>query len=233
MRTQAVEDYLKTIYEAGRGDEPVSTSEIAERLEVAPASATGMVKKLDEMNLIEYERYKGVTLTEAGRKMALEVIRHHRLVELYLHEALHVPWDRVHEEAEKLEHVLSDYVEDRMDASLGHPTHDPHGAPIPTPEGEVEVDEYVCLADCTAGDCGVVAEVNDDDPELLRYLGDLSLYPDSEIEVVEVAPFQGPLTIRMGESEETIGREAARHVFLRSVRPGERDGGEENGSADG
>ena len=120
-----------------------------------------------------------------------------------------------------------------MDATLGHPTHDPHGAPIPTPEGEVEVDEYVCLADCSAGDRGVVAEVNDDDPELLRYLGDLSLYPDAEIQVVEVAPFQGPLTVRMEEGEETIGREAARHVFLRSVTQEEPDGDEPEGAADG
>lgn len=218
MRTQAVEDYLKAIYEAERGDGPVSTSEIAEELGVAPASATGMVKKLADMNLLEYERYNGAKLTEAGRKMALEVIRHHRLVELYLHEALHVPWDRVHEEAEKLEHVLSDYVEDRIDATLGHPTHDPHGAPIPGPDGEVDVDEYVCLADLSAGERGVIAEVNDNDPELLRYLGDLSLYPDTAVRVVEVAPVQGPLIVKVGDRSETIGREAARHVFLREVR---------------
>src|SRR5918912_2318913 len=135
MQTQAVEDYLKTIYEIQREQGKVATTVLAERLGIAPASVTGMVKKLAGLHLVAHEPYQGVVLTEAGEKIALEVIRHHRLIERYLAEALAVPWDKVHEEAEKWEHVLSEDMEDRIDALLGHPTTDPHGAPIPARNG--------------------------------------------------------------------------------------------------
>ena len=167
MHTQAVEDYLKTIYDLGRG-ETVSTSALAERLGVTSASVTGMVKKLAEMNLVSHEPYRGVTLAEAGRRIALEVIRHHRLVERYLHDALGVPWDRVHAEAEKIEHVLSEDLEARMDAALGHPTTDPHGAPIPTLDLVLDEPDVTPLAALKAGQRGTVAEVSDHDADLLR-----------------------------------------------------------------
>lgn len=214
VHTQAVEDYLKTIYDLARQGQAVTTSALAERLGVTSASVTGMAKKLAEMNLVTHEPYRGVTLTEAGRKIALEVVRHHRLVELYLHEALGVPWDRVHAEAEKIEHVLSEDLEARMDAALGHPTVDPHGAPIPSLALEVEERDVTPLADLTAGDRGIVAEVSDHDADLLRYVGDLGLYPQTPLEVVAVAPFEGPLTVRAGGEERTVGQKAARYIFI-------------------
>lgn len=217
MRTQAVEDYLKVIYDLGRSGGPVTTSAVAGRLNVAPATVTGMMKKLAGLNLVAHESYRGVELTEAGRKIALEVIRHHRLVEQYLHEAMGVPWDQVHVEAERWEHVLSEEMEDRMDQILGQPTTDPHGSPIPTRELEVTEIERSPLSEMVAGAKGTVAEVGDEDAEMLRYFGKLGLYPDASVEVVEVAPFDGPLTLRVEGSECSIGRQAAEHVYITSL----------------
>lgn len=218
MQTQAAEDYLKTIYDLARTEERVTTSALAERLGVAPASATGMIKKLAAMRLLTHEPYRGVRLTEAGRRIALEVIRHHRLIERYLHEALGVPWDRVHDEAEKMEHVLSEDLEARMDEALGFPTTDPHGAPIPTPDLRIAEQDHPPLATLEAGQAAVVAEVSDHDPELLRYVGSLGLYPETPFEVLAVAPFEGPLTVRVGGEERTVGREAARFILVSGVR---------------
>lgn len=212
--TQAVEDYLKTIYDLARVEDAVTTSALAERLGVRPASVSGMVKKLAEMNLVTHTPYRGVGLTEAGRRIALEVIRHHRLVERYLHDALGVPWDRVHAEAEQIEHVLSEDLEARMDAALGHPTTDPHGAPIPTLDLEIDEPEVTPLADLGAGERGIVAEVSDHDAGLLRYVGDLGLYPNTPLEVVAVAPFEGPLTVRAGGETRTVGRKAAQFILI-------------------
>lgn len=217
MHTQAVEDYLKAVYEIQREQGEVTTTALAERLDVSPASVTGMVKKLAGMKLLTHEPYQGVTLTRAGLKIALEVIRHHRLVELYLTEALGVPWDQVHSEAEKWEHVLSEELEDRMDALLGHPTTDPHGAPIPSRDGTLTQPARLRLADMQAGQSAAVAEVSDHNPALLRYLGDLGLYPKVHVTVMAVAPFHGPLTIRMGEVEHSIGHEAAQHVYVTRI----------------
>lgn len=214
MHTQAVEDYLKTIYELEREQGRVATTTLAERLSVAPASATGMIKKLADMHLVIYEPYRGVVLTEAGRKIALEVIRHHRLIELFLAETLGVPWDQVHEEAHRMEHVLSEDLEDRIDAVLGYPLTDPHGALIPGRDGTVGQPASLRLADVEPGQSAVIAEVNDHDPALLRYLGELGLYPGVEISVIAVAPFDGPLTIRVGKAEHALGREAASQIFL-------------------
>lgn len=214
MHTQAVEDYLKTIYDLARVEDAVTTSALAERLGVTPASVTGMVKKLAEMNLLTHAPYRGVALTEAGRRIALEVIRHHRLVERYLHDALGVPWDRVHAEAERIEHVLSEDLEARMDAALGHPTTDPHGAPIPSLDLELDEPDVTPLADLTAGQHGVVAEVSDHDAALLRYVGGLGLYPETPVEVVDVAPFEGPVTVRVEGAERTVGRKAARFILI-------------------
>ena len=224
MHTQAVEDYVKAIYDLARAEEKVTTSALAERLGVAPASVTGMVKKLAEMHLVAHEPYRGVTLTDAGRRIAVEVIRHHRLVETYLHEALGVPWDEVHAEAEKWEHVLSEALEARMDAALGHPTNDPHGAPIPTPGLELEEPDWPPLARLEAGRRAVVAEVSDHDPALLRYVGGLGLYPGTAFEVTEGAPYEdGPVTVRLldGEqegAEHAVGDRAAAHIFVKEIQ---------------
>lgn len=208
---------MKAIYELQAGKAKVTTNMLAERLEVAPASVTGMLKKLSEMRLVKYMPYQGVILTEAGEKVALEVIRHHRLIELYLTEALGVPWDQVHEEAEKWEHVLSEDVEKRIDDVLGHPTHDPHGAPIPSPQGVIEVSKGILMTEMEPGQSAVVIEVSDHDPALLRYLGSLNLYPQTPIELVAVAPFDGPLTIRVGDEEQILGREVAGYVSVTNV----------------
>src|SRR4051812_19384913 len=165
--TEAVEDYAKTIHAlARRADGPVGTSALAERLGVSPGTVTAMLKRMAEMGLVEHEPYHGVSLTPAGERVALEVIRHHRLLETYLAEALGVPWDRVHDEAEVLEHVLSDQLEALIDTQLGHPTHDPHGDPIPSPELELEDRPCSCMASLEAGASGVLARVSDDQPEM-------------------------------------------------------------------
>lgn len=222
MVSQSIEDYLKTIFKLSRSNERVTTSAIAERLEVSPASVTNMVKKLAEMNLLTHEPYRGVKLTEAGEKIALETIRHHRLLELYLAEALGIPWDRVHAEAEKLEHVLSDELEAAISDALGDPLIDPHGAPIPTLEGEMEEAQHPSLAEVEAGDTVIIRQVSDEDAAKLRYLGSLGLFPNTAVEIVHVAPFDGPVTLRVGDEEHVVGRELARHVYV-TQPPAEED----------
>ncbi len=219
MRTQAVEDYLKVIYDLSRGGDVVTTSAIAARLDVAPGTVTGMVKKLASLNLLTHESYRGVTLTPAGRKIALEVIRHHRLVEQYLYEAMGVPWDQVHAEAEKWEHVLSEEMEDRMDEILGNPTTDPHGSPIPSRELEVTELEQLKLSELKPGQKGTVAEVGDEDASMLRYFADLGLFPTTPVEVVAVAPYDGPLTLLVDGNRRSIGRTAADHIYITDVEP--------------
>ena len=213
-KTQAVEDYLKAVHELERTHDKVTTSALAERLNVAPASVTGMVKKLAEMKLVTHEPYRGVKLTDAGRKLALEVIRHHRLVELYLAEALNVPWDQVHSEAEVWEHVLSEDLEDRIAEHLGHPTTDPHGAPIPSRDGELPESDALRLDELEPGTSATIAEVSDHDPELLRYLGSLGLYPRASVQLIDAAPYNGPLTLLVDGEERVLGREAAEHIFV-------------------
>src|ERR1700710_3130405 len=172
-RSTAVQDYAKAIYALElRGGEAVSTNALAERLGVTPASASGMVKRLGELGLVEHQPYRGVSLTEDGRRVALEVMRHHRLLELYLFESLGVPWDRVHKEAEVLEHVLSEELEEVIAAKLGDPTHDPHGDPIPSRELTIEEISTASLQSLQPGARGVFARVSDSDPDMLRYLAD-------------------------------------------------------------
>ena len=204
--SQAVEDYAKAIHTLElRTGEAVSTNALAERLGVTPASASGMVKRLGEMGLVTHARYRGVALTEAGRRVALEVIRHHRLLELYLVESLGVPWDRVHAEAEVLEHVLSEELEELIAAKLGNPTHDPHGDPIPTRELTLEEEPTVSLSALEAGDCGTFARVSDSDPEMLRYLGSRGIAPGQDFEITGKQPFDGPLFVRFGGAEHVLG----------------------------
>ena len=218
MLTHAAEDYLKSIYKLQEKGGKVSTGILAAYLNVKPASATGMIKKLKTMNLVSHERYRGVTLTDAGRVIALEIIRHHRLLELYLFKALGVPWDGVHEEAEKLEHVISEDMEARMDEFLGYPTADPHGAPIPDKNGVVTQTEHIPMTDLQGGQSCVVSEVSDTDPVLLRHLGSFNLYPGTAFQVKEVAPFEGPFTIDIAGQQVVIGREAAKHIFVNNVQ---------------
>jgi DtxR family transcriptional regulator, Mn-dependent transcriptional regulator len=214
MHTQAVEDYLKAVFEIERDQGKVATTTLAQRLQVTPASATGMIKQLARKRLVTHAPYRGVVLTEAGRRIALEVLRHHRLIEVYLAQAMGVPWDQVHAEAERWEHVLSEEMEDRMDAMLGHPTTDPHGSPIPTRDGGMADQARDRLSDLPAGQTAVVAEVADRDPALLRYLGDLGLLPAERVEMLVAAPFEGPLTLRVGETERVVGRRAADAVLV-------------------
>ncbi len=181
--TRAIEDYLKAVYDLSRGEARATTGALAERLGVAPASATGMVKKLAALHLVEHVPYGGVALTDAGRRIAVETIRHHRLIETYLHEALGVPWDQLHDEAERWEHVLSEDVEARMDAALGFPTHDPHGAPIPTPALEIADEPWPALADLPPGAEGVVASVADEDAAVLRAAAAAGLFPGTALRV--------------------------------------------------
>ncbi|MFN8472830.1 MAG: metal-dependent transcriptional regulator [Anaerolineae bacterium] len=214
MVTTAVEDYLKVIYELVREEGEATTSAMADRLDVAPASVSGMIKKLAEMRLVEHTPYRGVILTPAGRKIALEVIRHHRLVELYLAEALGVPWDQVHDEANRLEHAISPSVADRMAAALGNPRVDPHGAPIPDKDGSIATESMRRLSTALADQCVVVSEVIDEDAELLRYLASIGLVPDVVVEIVGREP-SGELIVRIQGAPHTISRATAERVFIR------------------
>lgn len=218
MINETIEDYLKAIYEIQKEKNKVATTTLAKHLRIAPASATGMIKKLSKMNLVTYQKYQGVELTKAGKKIALEVIRHHRLIELFLSEALGVPWDKVHEEAEKWEHVLSEEMEDRIDKLLGFPTSDPHGSPIPKRNGKMNDSATVHLSDLKIGEKATIAEVSDLDSELLRYVGKLGLYPETKIYVNDIAPFEGPFEIQVGDQKHTIGRKAANHILVKDVK---------------
>jgi len=214
---EAVEDYAKAIYALSRQapEEPVSTTAIAARLGVAPGTVTAMLKRMDKLGLVEHEPYKGVRLSEPGERLALEVIRHHRLIEAYLAEALGMPWDRVHDEAEVLEHYISEELEERMSAALGHPDRDPHGDPIPDRElSFAAAEDAVPLATLEPGARGVFARVSDGDPEMLRYLSERSILPGAELEVTGRQPFGGPLVIEVAGAEHAIGEGLAERMFV-------------------
>jgi DtxR family Mn-dependent transcriptional regulator len=211
----AIEDYAKAIFALqGEVGGPVSTTAVAERLGVTPASASGMLRRLDELGLVAHRRYHGVELTPEGRRVALRVVRHHRLLETYLARSLGVPWDRVHDEAEVLEHVLSDQLEALIDTQLGHPTHDPHGDPIPSPELVLEDRPCRCMASLEAGASGVLARVSDAEPEMLRYLAERGIAPGASFEVLERQPFDGPLFVRFGDDVHVLGGELARAISV-------------------
>jgi DtxR family Mn-dependent transcriptional regulator len=194
----------------------VSTSALAERLGVTAASATAMIKRLASVGLVRHERYHGVALTEAGTEAALEVIRHHRLLELYLMQALGLGWDEVHAEADRLEHHLSEEVEARIDAALGFPKRDPHGDPIPTAELELVTDPARMLGELMRGDEAVILCVPDSDPALLRYLAELGLFPERRVTIVERAPFGGPLTVEVDGARHAIAIELAERIAVTS-----------------
>jgi DtxR family transcriptional regulator, Mn-dependent transcriptional regulator len=205
--SEAVENYAKAIYslQSRVGGEPVSTNEVADRMEVTPASASSMIKKLADLGLVAHVPYKGVQLTEEGERLALEVLRHHRLLELYLAEQLGVPWDRVHEEAEALEHVLSEDLEQRIAAKLGNPTRDPHGDPIPNAALEFDERATRALTELRAGDRGRFVRISDSDPAMLRYLSERGVSLGDRLEVVERQPFDGPMTVRFDDTLQVLG----------------------------
>jgi len=212
--SQAVEDYLKTIYTLESEEKGASTTHIAEAMDVSSASATNMVKRLAKMGLVEYKSYKGARLTESGQKIALEVIRHHRLLELYLLEVMGYSWDEVHDEAENLEHHISEQFEDKIADLLDHPTHDPHGDPIPTKEGIVPETEERSLIQAKEGHPYIIVRVQNQDPEPLRYLESEGLLPGAKIIIKEKGPFNGPLTLRVEDEEKVIGRELAGIILI-------------------
>ena len=194
----AVEDYAKAIYALEERDGEVSTTSLATRMQVTPASASAMIRKLAEQGLVTHTPYKLVELTDRGRTLALEMVRHHRLLETYLAVSLDMPWDRVHAEAEVLEHVISEELEARIAAKLGHPTHDPHGDPIPSADLQLAADDTRALASLEPGDHGTLARVADD-PEMLRYLSARGIAPGAELTVVDKQPFGGPVFVHIGE----------------------------------
>jgi len=212
--SQSVEDYLKAIYKLQSPEKEATTSSISNALDVSSASATNMVKRLAEMGLVDYESYKGAKLTDAGRNVALEIIRHHRLLELYLLEVMGYSWDEVHDEAEKLEHHISERFEDKIAELLDDPTHDPHGDPIPTKDGIMpELDEW-SLAKANIHQAYMIARVKDQDPERLRYLEKEGLLPGARVEVKKREPFDGPVILLVEDHEKVIGHDLASTIFI-------------------
>ena len=203
--SDAVEDYAKAIYALQARDGHASTNALAARLQVTAASVSGMVKKLDTLGLVAHTPYKGVRLTAEGERLALEIIRHHRLLELYLSESLGVPWDRVHDEAEVLEHHISEELEALIAAKLGNPTHDPHGDPIPSEDLRIDEGDSVALQALEVGARGRFVRVSDADPEMLRYLSDRGIAPGDEFEVVDRQPFGGPVFVRFASDVHVLG----------------------------
>jgi DtxR family transcriptional regulator, Mn-dependent transcriptional regulator len=212
--TGPVEDYLKAIYELERAGEAAETNAIARLLGIAPASVSGMMRRLAEQGLIMHERYRGARLTPAGRRAALRTLRRHRVIEAYLTTALGYSWDRVHDEAERLEHAASDELIDRMAAAIGEPETDPHGAPIPTREGTLRERSLVALASLEPGAVARVERVSDRNAERLRYLGELGIVPGVTVHVIAREPFGGPIALRVADTPRTIGPELAAHILV-------------------
>jgi DtxR family Mn-dependent transcriptional regulator len=218
--SRSTEDYLKTIYELQSAGEPAQTSSIAEALDVAPPSVSGMVKRMSDSGLVEHEPYRGVQLTGAGRRAAVQMVRRHRIIETYLTTKLGYDWDSVHEEAERLEHAVSDGLVERMAMALGNPLYDPHGAPIPTRDGVVEVPAYVALNEVPVGEWAELRMVSDRDPEQLRFIGSLGLKLGVTFEVLARQPFRGPTTIVIGDGavkEQVIGYELGESLLCEVV----------------
>jgi DtxR family Mn-dependent transcriptional regulator len=209
-----IEDYLKTIYLLHERAGAATTTGIASVLEVTPASVTGMVKKLAELKLVRHTPYQGVELTKSGEKIALEMVRHHRLLELFLTEALGYSWDEVHAEADVLEHVISEEFEDRIAARLGNPTIDPHGDPIPAKDGTIAVVKERALLVMQPGESAQITHINDANAEMLRYAASVGLTPATRLTLIEAEPFGGSLRVKIGKAEKAIGRELAAQVFV-------------------
>jgi DtxR family Mn-dependent transcriptional regulator len=212
--TAPAEDYLKAIYELERDGAAAETSEIASRLAIAPASVSGMVQRLAGQGFVKHERYHGVRLTKAGRAAALRTLRRHRILECYLTQVLQYDWAGVHDEAERLEHAASDELIERMAVALGDPVVDPHGAPIPTRDGSVDETRHRSLADLAPGETARVLRVSDEDGAFLRHLAALGITPGAEVEVADRAPYDGPLTVQVGDDMRAIGLTTAARVIV-------------------
>ncbi|HET6231341.1 MAG TPA: metal-dependent transcriptional regulator [Longimicrobiaceae bacterium] len=219
MYTPVVEDYLKAIWMLQQAESPVSTSRIAERLGLSAAAVTAMVKRLAEQNLLRHEPYYGVRLMAAGELAALRIIRRHRVLELFLSETLGYEWDRVHDEAERLEHAASDELIERLARLLGEPERDPHGNAIPSASGEVDRSRYPALGEIQPGDPRRILEVEVEEPEQLRYLGSLNLRPGSHVQVVSKSPFEGPIELSVNGEPTVISHSLAQRI---RVRPDEQ-----------
>ncbi len=217
MLSQAVEDYLKVIFKLSSEGKRVSNSEIARRLGVVNASVTGMLKKLADMHLVDYSRYRGVELTESGKKIAVEMIRHHRLLELYLKEAMGYTWDKVHDEAENLEHHISEEFEEKIDEFLGRPETDPHGSPIPTKDGKIAPTPSTPLSSIPVGKQVIILRVSDSNAEMLRYLGGLNLYPRTHLTIIEREPFNGSTRISAHGVTCSLSPELCEAIFVEIV----------------
>ncbi|MDK2980505.1 MAG: DtxR family transcriptional regulator, Mn-dependent transcriptional regulator [Chloroflexota bacterium] len=217
MRTEADENYLKEIFALEQDQGQVSTSMLAERFGYSPATVTGMLKKLAANGWVAYEPYRGVSLSDSGRAIALQVLRRHRLMETYLVKALKVPWERVHAEAERLEHSLSDYLVECIDEALGHPQYDPHGAPIPSASGQMPKEARLRLADLAVGEAALVLEVPDRDPELLQLLTRQGLVPGAQISVMATEPIDGLLTLRTPAGACTLGPTSAGRIHVKRL----------------
>ena len=216
LLTESIEDYLVAIYRLSHSqkNDRVTTSAIAQALGVSAPSVTSMTqKKLTDLGLVEYERHRGVMLTPLGERIALQILRHHRIVELYLSETLGLPWDQVHDEANRLEHAMSPMLIERMAAMLGDPVVDPHGDPIPSVDGIIVRPGLIPLYDISPGQTVSVHRIGDQSPEVLRYLSEIGLVPGASVKVLAHAPLSGPLTVRIGESQQVLGRDLA-HVIL-------------------
>jgi len=214
VSTVAEQDYLKAIYQLGGARSDVATSDLADRLGVTPGSVSAMLRKLDEQGFVSHAKYRGVRLTKRGTREAVEMIRHHRLLELYLAKVVGMPWDKVHAEADALEHVISEDLESRLDELLGFPTEDPHGHPIPSAALDLVENDYPALAETAAGMRCIVRRVGDRDPELLRHLAGLGITPGTKLSVLEVIPFSGGVRVRIKGTEHIVGLEAAHAVAV-------------------
>ena len=217
--TVSTQDYLKQIYELTEGGATASTNALAQKLKISAPSVTGMIQKLAsaEPPLVEYQKHQGVTLTKQGKRAALEVIRHHRLLEAWLVQTLGYSWDEVHEEAERLEHVISEDFERRIAAAMGHPTRDPHGELIPTEDLKMPVDESMPLSSLRPGQRGVVICVKAAETDLLRYLEGFGLIPEAEIEIKDYSPFDHNLTIQIGGKISVIGLNITSKIFVEEI----------------
>jgi len=212
--TAPVEDYLKAIYGIEQGGGAAATTDIAAKLAIAAPSVSGMVRRLADQGLVSYERYRGVRLTDSGRRAALRTIRRHRVIESYLAQALGYPWDRVHAEAERLEHAVSDELVDRMASAVGEPSTDPHGHPIPTRDGIIDETRHRKLSDVSRGQRSRVTRVSDEDSELLRYLARIGIRPGVVVQLTDRAPFDGPLTLHVGKGSCQVGPALASRVLV-------------------
>jgi DtxR family Mn-dependent transcriptional regulator len=218
--TISIQDYLKNIYELTENGENASTNALAKKLNIKPASVTGMIQKLASSKpaLVEYQKHQGVTLTRAGKRAALEVIRHHRLLEAWLVQTLGYSWDEVHEEAERLEHVISEDFERRIAAAMGHPLRDPHGELIPTADLTMPIDESTPLSALRQGQTGTVKSIKSPETELLRHLETLGLMPGARIEVIEYSPFDHNLTIKVGRKTSVLGLNITSRILIEEAK---------------